>query len=94
MVLGAPIDEQNGCARTGDGAEVALGCLRLPADIRPGGMCYRSPEGHAVVSTITYPALAEAGWTACEDDYEFRSVAPCPPVEGKPSGEPTEATAQ
>lgn len=84
MVLGAPIDEENGCALTGPNSEVALGCLRLPADLRPGGMCYRNPQGHAVAAAVTYPALAEIGWIPCEDDYPFGTVSPCPP---NPKGE-------
>lgn len=82
MVKAAPVDELLGCARTGATFEVAISCLRLPAEINPGGSCYQNEDGYAVVTSLTYPALLHAGWTTCPEDYEFRQVEACPMGEG------------
>lgn len=90
MVRAAPVDETLGCARTGATFEVAIACLRLPAEIQPGGACYRNTQGHSVVTAYNYPAVLHAGWTRCPDDYAFRQVAPCP-MGGGSANEPIPA---
>jgi len=78
MVKAAQIDEARGCALVGPEVEVALACLRFPADVVQQGGCYVDEAGHHVVTSLHYPAVLGAGWTACPDDYPHRTVSPCP----------------
>jgi hypothetical protein len=76
MIKGAPLHQTQQCAMTGFAFEVALACLRLPMEVIPEGACYRDEEGHVVLTALTYPALADRGWSACPDDG-LRQAPPC-----------------